>query len=263
MAFCGKCGTQLSDGAKFCPKCGSPSNDGIKICSKCGSEFSKKAKFCPKCGNPIESTQLKESGSKVGIKQDSKPNNSENNLQNEMVSQTEVKESGSKGISWFGYGIIAIAIVCACYVFGVFDDDKSNNDGDIEETEQLQESTFSSPSNNTQDEAEKRKEEEFQRKIMDYGGQIQQIMTQMNNTINGYAQARSYGPVSDHAALDAYSRIGDLHSKGDRIFDKMISLAREYNYKDAIRGLEQEKKQFLETKFRMQKIIHDDMYNFE
>ena len=24
MAFCGKCGTQLSDGAKFCPKCGQP-----------------------------------------------------------------------------------------------------------------------------------------------------------------------------------------------------------------------------------------------
>lgn len=24
MAFCGKCGTQLSDGAKFCPKCGNP-----------------------------------------------------------------------------------------------------------------------------------------------------------------------------------------------------------------------------------------------
>ena len=24
MAFCGKCGTQLSEGAKFCPKCGNP-----------------------------------------------------------------------------------------------------------------------------------------------------------------------------------------------------------------------------------------------
>ena len=24
MAYCGKCGTQLNEGAKFCPKCGSP-----------------------------------------------------------------------------------------------------------------------------------------------------------------------------------------------------------------------------------------------
>ena len=27
MAFCGKCGTQLSDGAKFCPKCGQPTSE--------------------------------------------------------------------------------------------------------------------------------------------------------------------------------------------------------------------------------------------
>ena len=24
MAFCGKCGAQLNDGAKFCPSCGAP-----------------------------------------------------------------------------------------------------------------------------------------------------------------------------------------------------------------------------------------------
>ena len=27
MAFCGKCGTQLSDGAKFCAKCGMQVNN--------------------------------------------------------------------------------------------------------------------------------------------------------------------------------------------------------------------------------------------
>lgn len=27
MAYCNKCGTQLSDGAKFCPKCGNPNDD--------------------------------------------------------------------------------------------------------------------------------------------------------------------------------------------------------------------------------------------
>ena len=155
ITICSKCGAEFSNKAKYCPKCGSPSNNGITICSKCGAEFSNKAKFCPKCGNPTGSSQLKESGVEVSIKQDGKPNNSENNLQNEMVSQTEVKESGTKGISWFGYGIIAIAIVGACYMFGVFDDKKTNSDNDIEDTEQIQESTFISPSNNAQDETEK------------------------------------------------------------------------------------------------------------
>ena len=31
MAFCGKCGTQLNDGAKFCPKCGTPTQMSAKL----------------------------------------------------------------------------------------------------------------------------------------------------------------------------------------------------------------------------------------
>lgn len=27
MAFCGKCGAQLNEGAKFCPSCGAPTGD--------------------------------------------------------------------------------------------------------------------------------------------------------------------------------------------------------------------------------------------
>ena len=263
MAFCGKCGTQLSDGAKFCPKCGNPSNDGKIICSMCGAEFSNKAKFCPKCGNPTESKRLKESGSEVGIIQDSNPNNNENNLQNEINSQTDVKVGGTKSITWLGYGILAIVIIGACYMFGVFDGDKSINEGDIQETEQIQESTFSSPSNNAQDDTEKQNEAEFQQKIMEYENQVQQIMTQMNNILNGYVQARSYGPVNESTAVNAFANIGDLHTKGARIFDKMIDLARKYKYNDAIQMLKQEKKDFDEANMRMQKIIHDDLYNFE
>ena len=30
MAFCSKCGTELSDGAKFCPKCGEEVNQQSK-----------------------------------------------------------------------------------------------------------------------------------------------------------------------------------------------------------------------------------------
>ena len=43
----------------------------------------------------------------------------------------------------------------------------------------------------------------------------------------------------------------------------MIDLARKYKYNDAIQMLKQEKKDFDEANMRMQKIIHDDLYNFE
>ena len=262
MAFCNKCGTQLSDGAKFCPKCGSPSSDGLIICSKCGAEFINKAKFCPKCGNPTESKQLKESGTETSIKQDDKFNNCENVPQNEMNSLIE--GHANKGKKWISYGVFGIVFIVACYIIGLVNDDKSSNEGEIQQTEQIQEAAINSPSNNMQDDdSEIQKDAEFQRKIMEYGGEIQQIMTQMNNILNGYVQARSNGPVNESTAVNAFANIGDLHSKGARIFDKMIDLARKYNYKDAIEMLKQEKKDFDETNMRMQKIIHDDLYNFE
>ena len=37
MAYCRKCGTQLSEGAKFCPKCGHPT--GISIETKEKNSF--------------------------------------------------------------------------------------------------------------------------------------------------------------------------------------------------------------------------------
>lgn len=262
MAFCNKCGTQLSEGAKFCPKCGSPSNDGIIICSMCGAEFSNKAKYCPKCGNPTGSSQLKESGVEVSIKQDGKFIHSENVLQDEMNSQIEVHVN--KGKKWISYGIFAIVFIAACYILGLVNNDKPSNEEEIQQTEQIQEATINSPTNNIEEEnSETQKDAEFQRKIMEYGEEIQQIMTQMNNILNGYAASRSYGPVDERAAVNAFADIGDLHSKGVRIFDKMIDLARKYNYKDAIEMLKQEKRDFDETNMRMQKIIHDDLYNFE
>lgn len=54
MAICGKCGTQLSDGAKFCPKCGAEVVVNNKeFCSNCGNERKENEKFCSHCGTPF------------------------------------------------------------------------------------------------------------------------------------------------------------------------------------------------------------------
>ena len=42
MAYCNKCGTQLSDGAKFCPKCGAPCGDSTDNITEDSSSTSKK-----------------------------------------------------------------------------------------------------------------------------------------------------------------------------------------------------------------------------
>ena len=42
MAFCGKCGTQLSDGARFCPKCGNPCGGSTENITENSSSTSKK-----------------------------------------------------------------------------------------------------------------------------------------------------------------------------------------------------------------------------
>ena len=42
MAFCSKCGTQLSDGAKFCPKCGNPTGSTQKESSSTDKDDSPK-----------------------------------------------------------------------------------------------------------------------------------------------------------------------------------------------------------------------------
>ena len=73
MAYCGKCGTQLSEGAKFCPKCGeeiikncgNELNEREKFCPKCGAQMSNKAKFCPKCGHHFEKYAVNETNSTV------------------------------------------------------------------------------------------------------------------------------------------------------------------------------------------------------
>lgn len=57
MAYCRKCGTLLSEGAKFCPQCGEKAEEkNTKQCPECGFERKGSEKFCPQCGYPFETT---------------------------------------------------------------------------------------------------------------------------------------------------------------------------------------------------------------
>ena len=70
MAFCSKCGKELSDGAQFCANCGAPVNgasDGstrvqkfvgeINKCPSCGAVLQSGVLKCPECGYEIRGAQ--------------------------------------------------------------------------------------------------------------------------------------------------------------------------------------------------------------
>ena len=252
MAFCGKCGTQLSEGAKFCPKCGSPSNYRANPCPKCGNQLSDAAKFCPKCGSSV--------GSKVHL-----ADNTSNLVEESPITSYSQAEEriDSKGKKWIGYGVFAIVFFAACYFLGAFDDNKSSNKEVKQQTEQTKEATINPPTikkSQEEDNSEKQKDAEFQRKIMDYTSQIQQIMVQMNNIYNGYVASRGSDYMNEIRRVNTKADLSNLWVKGDRIFDKMIDLARRYRYQDAIDMLKQEKQNFRDTHHQMERVLMQDMY---
>ena len=205
MAFCGKCGTQLSEGAKFCPKCGSPV------------------------------------GSKVGLSE-----STSNLVEKSPISSYSQKE-GKSGNKIWKYAALVLCLLVFFYIYGTYDSGNSKSKKANTET------TVERPSiqNSTPKQEEKptmQNDEEFKRQIMDYTSQVQQIMVQMNNVFNS---GRSF----------AGSDLLDLKIKGDKIFDKMISLARQKSYQDAVNMLKEEKQNFDNQWHEMDKIVNRDMYN--
>ena len=118
------------------------------------------------------------------------------------------------------------------------------------QTEQIQPSAVKEPSvNNSQEERPSmQNDEEFKQKTMEYVNQVQQVMVEMNNVFNS---GRAF----------ASSDLLDLKIKGDNIFDKMISLARQKKYQEAIDAFKQEKKNFDDQWHEMDKILNRDIYN--
>ena len=70
MAFCSKCGTPLTDGARFCASCGAPvaaaappppaaeKAANIRRCPACGAEAPAMAAVCASCGNEFSNVQV-------------------------------------------------------------------------------------------------------------------------------------------------------------------------------------------------------------
>lgn len=67
MAFCSKCGTSLTDGARFCASCGAPvavgvpakpATENIRRCPACGAEAPAMAVVCASCGNEFRNVQV-------------------------------------------------------------------------------------------------------------------------------------------------------------------------------------------------------------
>lgn len=56
MSTCGKCGTNLVEGALFCHMCGIKLQETI-ICKNCGQTLKTGSKFCGRCGTPVPNTE--------------------------------------------------------------------------------------------------------------------------------------------------------------------------------------------------------------
>lgn len=172
MAFCSKCGTQLSDGAKFCPKCGNPtvgtqgngssssnsSNCSIELISAGAAKLVVVKALVDELGLGINDAKtlvdstpcvladglslsrakelaqlLSKTGSKIAVNQNGKTIFVEE-PSIEEESQTEEQNWG-KYLKYAGYAFIAL---CLLYLFGVFDNDSSNNKGEKAQTEQAE-----------------------------------------------------------------------------------------------------------------------------
>lgn len=61
MAYCRKCGGELSPDANFCKECGEKKTSAQgdpALCPECGTTSSVGAKFCKKCGYPLKSVDV-------------------------------------------------------------------------------------------------------------------------------------------------------------------------------------------------------------
>lgn len=233
----------------------------MAFCGNCGNELREGAKFCPKCGNPI-----------IQVIQNNKDGN---------------------GKKWMRYGVVAIALIAACYLIGVLGEDKSDDNTSNQKTELTSDASKTSEMEKRDEQQRKeamreaeeakrkeavaereeeearrkeeealRKDEEFRSKIMEHTVQIQEIMKAINNKYNNYVQVGSSGAMNEFSGVHVIGDISDLKSRGDAIFDKMINIARQYNNQDVLNTIRQEKKDFDAQANQMTSNIRKFIYNY-
>lgn len=227
----------------------------MAFCKNCGNELREGAKFCPKCGNPINH-------------------------------EIQTKEDGN-GNKWVRYGVIAIVLIAACYFIGTLGNSKSEETTSNQQTEQASDDNKALEAERRKEnqmrieaqrkeaeaqrketeaqrkEAEElRKEQEFKNKIMQHTAQIQEVMTAINNKYNSFLQTGNSGAMNEIIGVHAMGDIANLKSRGDAIFDKMINLARQNNYRDILNAIKQEKKDFDDQAYQMTSNIRKFIYNY-
>jgi|GEM_PF-5419611 len=70
MAFCGKCGAQVSEGSVFCGRCGTKLAAACKerICKNCGAKLEDGLSFCSACGVRADSEPTDHNNEAVPVK---------------------------------------------------------------------------------------------------------------------------------------------------------------------------------------------------
>lgn len=120
MAFCGKCGTQLNDGAKFCPK----------------------------CGNPI--SVLQEKG-------EAPVNFSDSNIEEDVDESNEQENSGKK--KWVQYALFIIGLLVFFYFYDMLHDGGSSVEPTTEQYQESSSVEQESVENDKASQFAERKEE--------------------------------------------------------------------------------------------------------
>ena len=67
MAFCTKCGKEITDPSGKCPECEPVIQKPTPVCSHCGAEIAEGSEICMSCGCKIEATSPTEPEKKSGL----------------------------------------------------------------------------------------------------------------------------------------------------------------------------------------------------
>lgn len=119
-------------------------------------------------------------------------------------------------------------------------------------SEEYEEATDNSNPNNGMSESNKQK-------ALQYMSDLEHIRMQIDDILNQYnrlSSSNSVNPLSfDNFKLDAFQEIDKLSNQAGKIFDNLISLARETG--GDVSALQQQKKAFLSDAYRIQHAIYN------